>query len=160
MTHEKSRVERFLKALSLIFVYSSFLTPWLTQTFLPNVDIRFRYVFGDLVIRLVELPPNVSRTYLDSSPNHILLIMLLVLEMLFIWLSMGRFKQKSGTLEVAAAILGIIPVTFTALNFLKVGFSSPQDFQMTLQPGFFFALCVPPLLLINYVMRVTAKREG
>ncbi len=151
---QKNRAALWLKYVALIFVYSSFLTPWLTWTFLQNIEIRFLYVFGDLVIRLGELSPEVNRMYLESSIGNILLIALLVLQMLFIWLSMGRLKHKSGTLEFAAAILGIIPVIFAVLNFLELGFSAPEDFQMSLQPGVFFAFGASLLLITSYLTKV------
>ncbi len=97
--------------------------------------------------------------YLSSSIGNILLILLLVFEMLLIWLSMGRFKHKSGTLEFAAAILGIIPVTFAVLNFLEVGFSAPQDFQMPLQPGVFFAFGASLLLIISYLTKARFEQS-
>jgi len=159
MTLELRRTERLLKTISLIFVYSAFLTPWLTQTFTPYVhDIRFRFVWGDLVVLLAELPADVSRIRLESDPNNAIIIALLVFEMLFTWLTMSKFKHPSGTLEVAGAILGLITVALATLNFLKVGFSSPQDFQMTLMPGFFFGLAAALLLLLSYAIKLKVKR--
>ncbi|MDH5770690.1 MAG: hypothetical protein OEZ25_05330, partial [Candidatus Bathyarchaeota archaeon] len=132
MVPNKVRIQRVLKATSLILVYSSFLTPWLTQTLVPAVDIRFRFVFADVVIWLGELPTDVPRIQIDSSLNYILVVLPLVLEMLFTWFSMSKFKEKSRILEVTGAILGLVPVVLALLQFFRVGFSSPQDFQMSL----------------------------
>ena len=159
MALDPAEIKRVLKATSLILVYSSFLTPWLTQTLLPAVDIRFRFVFADVVVWLVDLPTDVPRIQIDSSLNHILVMLPLVLEMLFTWFSMSRFKEKSRILEVTGAILGLVPVALALLNFLRIGFSSPQDFQMTLMPGFFFGLCAPLLILTSFVMKKDRKSK-
>lgn len=155
MVLNKVRIQRVLKATSLILVYSSFLTPWLTQTLVPAIDIRFHFVFADVIVWLGDLPTDVPRIQIDTSLNYILIALPLVFEMLFTWFSMSKFKEKSRILEVTGAILGLIPVVLALLQFFRVGFSSPQDFQMSLMPGFFFGLCAPLLILTSFLMEET-----
>jgi len=158
MKVETTRTEQLLKTASLISAYSAFLTPWLTQRFIPFDTISFRYVFGDMMVWLEELPPGIPPIQLRIDPGNSVVVMLLLLEMFFIWLSMSRFKRKSITFEVVGALFGLPNVVFTALNFLKVGFSAPQHFEMTLMPGFILGLMAPVLLLISSAVKVKGKQ--
>jgi len=146
------RIQRVLKVTSFILVYSAFLTPWLTETLVPAVYVRFNFVFADVVVWLNGLPTDVPRIQIESGVNYIFLVLPLILEMLFMWLSMSKFKEKPKILEVAGAVLGLVPVALALLQFFKVGFSSPQSYQMSLMPGFFFGLCAPLLILAILIM--------